>query len=432
MKQFNSFLTAGIAIAFFAATNSFGQGQGETGNPHWNTGGNNASATDYFGTKNTRPVIFKTNNVERLRITETGFIGIDEPNPTERLHVKGNARVVGNFASTGTLEVSGTATFKERLTVEKGVMFDNDNGINFVPSDGINPSILSFGKKAPIEITKISPCLAPNVNTGWNAFNGFITSYGNSAFGGQINSMVMGFDGANGVIDIAGTSNSDAAPRLLINYQCGKLVAINTGANGGEVHMGSGMPSSKIFMRGATSIDITNQTALHSNTTHSGDWGYNFLASVNRDYTKAIAVYNNSTNKEKFVVYGNGNTLIDGQVGIGTGNPGSFKLAVEGKIGAREVEVTLASPWPDYVFTEKHSLMPLDKLESYLKKNKHLPNIPSAKEMEAAKGFSLGEMQVKHLEKTEELYLYIIELNKKIEKLVKENEELNVRLKKIE
>lgn len=107
-----------------------------------------------------------------------------------------------------------------------------------------------------------------------------------------------------------------------------------------------------------------------------------------------------------------------GNVGIGA-EPGSFKLAVEGIIGAREIKVTNVTPWPDYIFEETHSLMSIEELENFVKTHKHLPNIPSAEEIETDEGVNLGEMQVKHLEKTEELYLYIIELNKRIEQLEK-------------
>lgn len=110
-----------------------------------------------------------------------------------------------------------------------------------------------------------------------------------------------------------------------------------------------------------------------------------------------------------------------GNVGIGTTNPGSFKLAVEGNIGARGVRVTNANPWPDYVFHNNYELKNLYILEEYVKQNNHLPNIPTAQEVKE-NGIELSEMNAKLLEKIEELTLYIIDLNKKIDKL--ENKEL--------
>ena len=113
----------------------------------------------------------------------------------------------------------------------------------------------------------------------------------------------------------------------------------------------------------------------------------------------------------------------DGNVGIGTTAPGDFKLAVEGKIGAREVKVTLAS-WADYVFNKDYNLMSLASLEAFIKKNHHLPNIPSEQEVKESGGIELGEMNRKLLEKIEELTLYVIELKKENEEIKKEMAEI--------
>ncbi|OFY94783.1 MAG: hypothetical protein A2491_01430 [Bacteroidetes bacterium RIFOXYC12_FULL_35_7] len=108
-------------------------------------------------------------------------------------------------------------------------------------------------------------------------------------------------------------------------------------------------------------------------------------------------------------------SLNGGNVGIGTSNPGSYKLAVEGKIGARAIKITLA-PWADFVFEKNYSLTPLNNLESFINKNKHLPNIPPAHEIEK-NGLDVAEIIAKQMQKIEELTLYLIELNKKIQKL---------------
>ncbi|MCE9537986.1 MAG: hypothetical protein K8R85_02050 [Bacteroidetes bacterium] len=112
-------------------------------------------------------------------------------------------------------------------------------------------------------------------------------------------------------------------------------------------------------------------------------------------------------------------------MGIGTSYiPTSYKLAVEGKIIAEEFKIRLRANWPDYVFSSSYNLLPLEKLDDFLIKNNHLPGMPSANEVNANNGFYIGEIQVKQLEKTEELFLYVIELNKKIVALQKQNEEL--------
>jgi hypothetical protein len=104
----------------------------------------------------------------------------------------------------------------------------------------------------------------------------------------------------------------------------------------------------------------------------------------------------------------------DGDIGIGTSTPGSYKLAVEGKIGAREVNVTAASPWPDYVFDPAHKLPSLEIIERYIQQYKHLPEIPTAREVEE-KGVDLGQMNAILLKKVEELTLYVIDQQKQID-----------------
>ena len=118
----------------------------------------------------------------------------------------------------------------------------------------------------------------------------------------------------------------------------------------------------------------------------------------------------------------------NGNVGIGTTNTSSYKLSVNGKIRAKEVRVE--TNWSDFVFADDYDLMPLTELEEHIKENKHLPGIPTEKEVQKG-GVELGVMQAKLLEKVEELTLYVIEQNnqlteqnEKLNKLQKENEEL--------
>lgn len=99
-----------------------------------------------------------------------------------------------------------------------------------------------------------------------------------------------------------------------------------------------------------------------------------------------------------------------GNVGIGTAAPGSYKLAVEGTIGARRMKVTQGS-WADFVFHPDYVLPTLQEVERFIKANRHLPEIPSAEEVEK-EGLDVGEMNKKLLQKIEELTLYMIEVKK--------------------
>lgn len=108
----------------------------------------------------------------------------------------------------------------------------------------------------------------------------------------------------------------------------------------------------------------------------------------------------------------------NGGVAIGTTSvPTGYTLAVEGKIRTREVRVD-QDTWPDYVFAEGYTLPTLEEIQKYIHEKGHLPNIPSAKEVEA-NGVELGEMNKLLLEKIEELTLYILQQDERIKELEK-------------
>lgn len=117
-----------------------------------------------------------------------------------------------------------------------------------------------------------------------------------------------------------------------------------------------------------------------------------------------------------------------GSIGIGITSP-TEKLSVNGNILARKIIITKLG-WSDYVFNDDYKLRPLLDVAQFIKQNKHLPDVPSAKEVED-KGIDLGDNQALLLKKIEELTLYVIELkeenkrqDKKISQIVTENQKL--------
>lgn len=106
-----------------------------------------------------------------------------------------------------------------------------------------------------------------------------------------------------------------------------------------------------------------------------------------------------------------GNMAIGGE-NFATG----YKLSIEGKVICEEVRVSLLADWPDYVFGSDYNLPSLNELKIYIDKNGHLPNIPSADEVESS-GIELGEMQRLMMEKIEELSLYIIQQQEQLDLL---------------
>ncbi|MGJ8733387.1 MAG: hypothetical protein ACSHW4_09575 [Cellulophaga sp.] len=128
-----------------------------------------------------------------------------------------------------------------------------------------------------------------------------------------------------------------------------------------------------------------------------------------RDRAGSKLEYTNTEFLQKAYLFAN---ITTGDVGIGTNKPDS-KLTVKGKIHAEEIKVDLAVPAPDYVFKEDYNLLSLEEVQQHIKEKGHLPNIPSAKEFEE-NGLELGVMNMKLLEKIEELTLYIIKQHKEI------------------
>ncbi|MFQ6601785.1 hypothetical protein [Flavobacterium sp. C3NV] len=111
--------------------------------------------------------------------------------------------------------------------------------------------------------------------------------------------------------------------------------------------------------------------------------------------------------KERMRISSNGN------VGIGINTP-SNKLDVNGTIHSKEVKVDMTG-WSDFVFKKEYNLPTLEEVEKHITEKGHLENIPNEEEV-LKSGINLGEMNAKLLQKIEELTLYVIEQNKKIEK----------------
>lgn len=108
-----------------------------------------------------------------------------------------------------------------------------------------------------------------------------------------------------------------------------------------------------------------------------------------------------------------------GKVGIGTDDP-QADLAVNGDILAKQIKVKTDITVPDYVFELGYKMNTLEQIEEFVTKHKHLPEIPSAKEIEK-EGLNVAEMNLLLLKKMEEMTLQMIQMNKT---LVKQTEEL--------
>ena len=151
-----------------------------------------------------------------------------------------------------------------------------------------------------------------------------------------------------------------------------------------------------------------------STTDPFGEWGIEYVSGETEmdglNFWKPATSSHNTMNYCLFL-------KDNGNIGIGTNNP-QAKLAVNGEIFAKSVRVNTGSTyWPDYVFGDNYNLMSLRELEQYVNTHKHLPNIPSAQEVEEQGDVDLGAMNALLLEKVEELTRYVIDLQNQIDEL---------------
>ncbi|MCH2226099.1 MAG: hypothetical protein MK066_15125 [Crocinitomicaceae bacterium] len=114
----------------------------------------------------------------------------------------------------------------------------------------------------------------------------------------------------------------------------------------------------------------------------------------------------------------------NGNISIGTNDSKGYKFAVKGNMIAEAITVKLHADWPDFVFTDTYGLSPLSEVKGFIAQNGHLPNVPSAVEVQE-NGINLGEMDAILLQKIEELTLYMIQLSEENEALKQQINELS-------
>lgn len=157
----------------------------------------------------------------------------------------------------------------------------------------------------------------------------------------------------------------------------------------------------------------------YSITIGHGIWSSNYSNNLTNNIENSLMVGFNSNIPTFFVGSASGLNTI-GTVGIGTTDTKGHTLGVKGSIIAERIVVDYYADWPDYVFNKNYQLMKIENVEKYIKDNSHLPGVPSSKKV-SEEGYDLTEMDAILLKKIEELTLYIIELQKEINTLKKQN-----------
>lgn len=255
-----------------------------------------------------------------------------------------------------------------------------------------------------------------------------------------------------------GTTNPLRKLQIDASYTTAQIQLNRTGSNLGKVDFGVDIYGLHFWMggydtfgneeffigqNGNVGIGTSNpDEALVVNGNISFSYNNNLSANGLRRNGIKTEYYNTITGVSTNVIHeftGANTTIMSltqgGQVGIGTLTPGSWKLAVNGNIRAKEIKVETG--WSDFVFYDNYELPSLDEVEKQIKEKGHLKDIPSAEEV-AENGIFLGKMDAKLLQKIEELTLYTIQqqkrlksLDSKIEKLELENKQLKSVFKRL-
>lgn len=349
----------------------------------WTLGGNITSATDFLGTINSQPLYFKTAN------TWSGVISPSGTNATTAL---------GYLAAP---RIATTAVYNT------GVGYGVLGHLNAGNVTGSSNTVV--GSESMSKITSGSG----NVAIGARALQEVTTGGKNFALGGfALQQLQTGNDnvaigyGALATANSAATnSNIAIGAYALTNNQGGANVGI--GAAAGEFKSGNG----NVYIghnAGRVAVATTENNKLYianSNTPNPLIYG-DFVA--------------------KFISVGD---VPDAKRGA-IASSGQYGLLVQKGILTEKIKVATmtSSDWADYVFEKDYKLMSLEEVESFIKENKHLPNVPTTSEM-ISDGNDLQKTDAKLLEKIEELTLYMIEMNKEIKALKKENEQLKKNIK---
>lgn len=367
---------------------------------------------------------------ERMRIKNNGYVGIGVSNPEYNLHIKGITRFDGGTLFNDANGLDGT----------KWGMYGWDNQFQITLRNAdwsYSSKVLILDANGNMGVGSATPTQKLDVNGGAKISslagtgnrmvitdaNGVLSTQAIPTGSGTATTNVLSLSGnnltstVNGIasaVTLPATASADGSETKLVAGTGITLSGMGTTANPYTVN-------SSIVDTDKQTLSITGNTVSISNgnsitlPTSTGDNLGNHTAAQNIQLgtfqlvgnggTKGIAISNNGK-----VSIGTTNTPAN-VAGIDVSN---YKLFVQGGILSDEVRVKTG--WADYVFANNYTLKSIDDVAKYIEENKHLPNVPSAKEIES-QGLNVGDMARIQQEKIEELTLYIIQLKKEVDAL---------------
>jgi len=382
----------------------------------------------------------------------------------QNLVAKGNTTIDGNLTVTGTISGQAGADSLQNAWALTGNTGTNNNFIGSIDSTDF---IIKTNSRLRMSISAAGKTnVIGDMDVIGRLSAGGLALIQKTAAGTVINTFNIGLDSLHHAIISAHDSD------LYVQGHSGsRNTLINTG-NSGMVGIGTSSPTEKLSVEGNVKISnilkIGNTIQMDSlvgegyrpDTTNANSYKLVFAdqyGNLTGHLSKLCTVESpfpwlmggNSVNSGQssfigtcnaypFSIYTNGmermRVTASGQVGIGTNAvPTDYILAIKGKtIASDEIIIKLFADWtwPDYVFEKDYKLPVLSDVETYLKANSHLPGIPTAADIKKD-GVPLAEMNTLLLKKIEELTLYMIEQNKKLEEQQSKIEKLEKKVDNI-
>ena len=383
------------------------------------TNGVKLGAYAYCGLTNGWRSIWETSNVSSgfanlLLVRSGGNVGIgtNAPGVGSKLDIIGKIKVTDGTQGIGKVLTSDASGLASWATVN-GLL--SGGTANYIPkwtsSNSLSSTSLIYDDGTNIGIGTNIPSKRLHVNGDAQIGNLALTTANNNSLIDVSNDLYVNYNSRK-------NTNINIAWILQTNPNTGVTTTIQ---DGGQVNMGA-----KVAMAGSlkmgwdgngvdlnTSMEV-NQNNQNANAIKVKTWN-NSIKAFSVELPNA---------QNTFVVYGEGNTKINTnavsafEISDLATNTTNFKVKNTGVVYAREINVQLGV-FPDYVFANDYKLTPLNEVEEYISKNKHLRGFESGNKYEA-NGMNVGEIVRLQQEKIEEITLYLIELKKELNALKKE------------
>lgn len=363
---------------------------------------------------------------ERMRITDVGNVGINTTaaNIFERLHITGSTRADRFNSTSGVFSTIGATnlSFYTNALAANGTggslwaTILNSNGYMGIGSTATNPvarlhvDITSTNTNYTTISSSDLGLLLKNTSATANNMNVISFSDANGTGVAQVGSVLSDHTNHTGSLFFATKANGGALTQRMIINEAGNVGIGTTPSQrlhvtGGNILFDNGATPTLYTGTGTTELGryllISNSSGL---ATPSGFKAGGVLVADSYTYANP----------------GKNDLVVKGVMSIGTPFTTTYTLAVNGKIGAKDLQIERNSAaWPDYVFNDTYELAPLSEVEQFIQENNHLKDVPSAQTVEK-EGYSVSALDEVLLKKVEELTLYLIAQQKEIDALKKE------------